>query len=46
MAKNKKKIAILVGIGAIVGIGVMFLATVGLGKKKGMACLGKCHCVK
>ena len=46
MAKNKKKIAILVGIGAIVGIGVMFLATVGLGKKKGVARLGMSHWMK
>ncbi len=42
----KKKIAIAVGIGAIVGIGMSFLTTIGLGKKKGVACLKKCYCKK
>lgn len=46
MANKKTKIAILAGICAVVGIGVAFLAAVGLGKKKGVACLGKCHCKK
>lgn len=43
MAKKKEKIAIIAGIGAVVGIGVTFLAAVGLGKKKGVAYLGMCH---
>lgn len=43
---NKKKIAIAVGIGAVVGIGMTFLAIVGIGKKTGGAYLGKCHCKK
>ena len=43
---NKKKIAIAVGIGAVVGIGMVILTGLGLGKKKGGAYLGKCHCKK
>ena len=43
---NKKKIAIAVGIGAVVGIGMTILAGLGLGKKQGGAYLGKCHCKK
>ena len=43
---NKKKIAIAVGIGAVVGIGMTILASLGLGKKQGGAYLGKCHCKK
>ena len=43
---NKKKIAIAVGIGAVVGIGMTILAGLGLGKKQGGADLGKCHCKK
>lgn len=46
MANKKEKIAIIAGIGAVVGIGVAFLAAVGLGKKKGVAYLEKCHCKK
>jgi len=42
MAK-KEKIAIVVGVGAIVGVGITVLAGLGLGKTKGVACLGKCH---
>lgn len=42
MAK-KKKYAVLIGIGAIVGV---VLAIVGFGKTKGVAYLGKCHCKK
>lgn len=36
---KKEKIAIVVGIGAVIGIGITFLAAVGLGKKKGAAYL-------
>ena len=43
---NKKKIAIAVGIGAVVGIGMTILAGLGLGKKQSGAYLGKCHCQK
>lgn len=43
---NKKKIAIAVGIGAVVGIGMTILAGLGLAKKQGGAYLGKCHCKK
>ena len=43
---NKKKIAIAVGIGAVVGIGMTILAGLGLGKKQGGAYLGKFHCKK
>lgn len=43
---NKKKIAIAVGIGAVVGIGMTILTGLGLGKKQGGAYLGKCHCKK
>lgn len=39
---KKEKIAIVVGIGAVIGIGITFLAAVGLGKKKGAAYLKKC----
>ena len=42
----KKKIAIAVGIGAVVGIGMAILTGLGLGKKQGGAYLGKCHCKK
>ena len=43
---NKKKIAIAVGIGAVVGIEMTILAGLGLGKNKGGAYLGMCHCKK
>lgn len=43
MTNKKEKIAIAVGIGAVVGIGITVLASLGLGKTKGVACLGKCH---
>lgn len=39
---KKEKIAIVAGIGAVIGIGITFLAAVGLGKKKGAAYLKKC----
>ncbi len=39
---KKEKIAIVVGIGAVIGIGIIFLAAVGHGKKKGAAYLKKC----
>ena len=42
MANKKSKIAILAGIGAVVGIGVAFLAAVGLGKKKGCIIISEC----
>lgn len=40
---KKEKIAIVAGIGAVIGIGITFLAAVGLGKKKGVAYLKMCH---
>ena len=40
---KKKKYAIIVGIGAIIGA---VLAAIGLGKMKDVARLGKCHCKK
>ena len=43
---KKEKIAIVVGIGAVIGIGITFLAAVVLGKKKGAAYLKKCHLKK
>ena len=43
MANKKEKIAIITGIGAVVGIGVAFSAAVGIGKKKGVAYLKMCH---
>ncbi len=46
MAKNKKKIAIIVGFGAVIGIGVTLLAATWLGKKKGLARLGMSHWMK
>lgn len=36
---NKKKIAIAVGIGAVVGIGMTILAGLGLGKKQAVRIL-------
>lgn len=38
---NKKRIAM--GIGAAVGVGIMVLAGLWLGKTKGVEYLGKCH---
>ena len=40
---NQQKLAIAVGIGAVVGIGMTFLAIIGIGKKTGGAYLGMCH---
>ena len=40
---KKEKIAIVGGIGAVIGIGITFLAAVGLDKKKGVAYLKMCH---
>ena len=39
---KKEKIAIVAGIGAVIDIGITFLAAVGLDKKKGAAYLKKC----
>ena len=43
MANKKEKIAIIAGIGAVVGIGVAFLAAIGIDKKKGVAYLKMCR---